>query len=41
LADGRLVDLWAMRMLTDRRLWIPDRLHLAPDGHRRVALLAA
>ncbi len=35
-----LADLWAMRMLTDRRLWSPDRLHLAPEGHRRVALLA-
>ena len=29
-----------MRILTDRRLWTPDRLHLTPDGHRRVALLA-
>ena len=35
-----LVDLWTMRILTDRRLWTPDRLHLTPDGHRRVALLA-
>ncbi len=33
-------DLWTMRILTDRRLWTPDRLHLTPDGHRRVALLA-
>lgn len=33
-------DLWMMRILTDRRLWTPDRLHLTPDGHRRVALLA-
>lgn len=39
--DCLLVDLWAMRVLTDRRLWAPDRLHLRPDGHRRVALLAA
>jgi len=36
----RLVDLWAMRILTDRREWCPDRLHLSPDGHRRVALRA-
>ncbi len=35
-----LADLWTMRVLTDRRLWTPDRLHLTPDGHRRVALLA-
>ena len=35
-----MADLWMMRMLTDRRLWAPDRLHLNPDGHRRVALLA-
>src|SRR5215471_17325274 len=35
-----LADLWSMRVLSDLRLWEPDRLHLAPDGHRRVALLA-
>jgi lysophospholipase L1-like esterase len=35
-----LADLWALRALTDRRLWSPDRLHMAPEGHRRVALLA-
>lgn len=35
-----LADLWPMRVLTDRRLWSDDRLHLSPDGHRRVALLA-
>jgi lysophospholipase L1-like esterase len=35
-----LADLWPMRVLTDRRLWCEDRLHLAPEGHRRVALLA-
>lgn len=38
--DCLLADLWPMRVLTDRRLWADDRLHLAPDGHRRVALLA-
>jgi lysophospholipase L1-like esterase len=32
------VDLWSMTVLADRREWCPDRLHLAPDGHRRVAL---
>jgi lysophospholipase L1-like esterase len=35
-----LVDLWSMRVLTDARMWSPDRLHLASDGHRRVALRA-
>src|ERR1022692_3728536 len=39
--DCLLADLWPMRILTDPRLWNPDRLHLAPDGHRRVALLAS
>jgi lysophospholipase L1-like esterase len=35
-----LVDLWSMRVLSDPREWCEDRLHLAPDGHRRVALRA-
>jgi lysophospholipase L1-like esterase len=35
-----LGDLWSMPILADRRLWAPDRLHLAPEGHRRVALRA-
>ena len=34
------VDLWSMRVLADAREWCPDRLHLAADGHRRVALRA-
>lgn len=34
------VDLWSMRVLADPREWCPDRLHLSPDGHRRVALRA-
>ena len=33
-----LVDLWSMRVLWDRRVWSADRLHLAAEGHRRVAL---
>jgi lysophospholipase L1-like esterase len=32
------VDLWSMSVLADSRLWCTDRLHLGPDGHRRVAL---
>ena len=38
--DCLLVDLWAMRVLADRRMWSADRLHLAPEGHRRAALRA-
>ncbi len=34
------VDLWSMRVLNDSREWCEDRLHLSPDGHRRVALRA-
>lgn len=36
-----LADLWSMRVLADRRMWSADRLHLSPEGHRRVGLLAA
>ena len=39
--DCRLVDLWSMRVLLDPRAWAPDRLHLSPEGHRRVALAIA
>lgn len=35
-----LVDLWSMRVLRDPREWCADRLHMSPDGHRRVALRA-
>lgn len=38
--DCHLVDLWSMRVLGDSREWSADRLHLSPDGHRRVALRA-
>jgi lysophospholipase L1-like esterase len=36
----RLVDLWSMRSMLDPRAWAEDRLHLSPEGHRRVALAA-
>ncbi|PWJ49038.1 Lysophospholipase L1 [Quadrisphaera granulorum] len=39
--DALVLDLWSMRALYDARLWAPDRIHLAPEGHARVALLAA
>lgn len=35
--DAVLVDLGAEPVLADRRLFHPDRLHLAPEGHARVA----
>jgi lysophospholipase L1-like esterase len=35
-----LVDLASLSALQDRRLWNEDRLHLAPEGHRRVAAAA-
>jgi lysophospholipase L1-like esterase len=38
--DCLLVDLWSMTTLADPRMWCADRLHLAPEGHRRVALRA-
>jgi lysophospholipase L1-like esterase len=34
------VDLWSMDVLADPRMWSSDRLHLAAEGHRRVALRA-
>ena len=34
---ARVVDLERVDVLTDRRLWHTDRLHLNSDGHRRVA----
>jgi lysophospholipase L1-like esterase len=33
-----VVDLWGMASLADPRSWGRDRLHLAAEGHRRVAL---
>ncbi|MDN3360110.1 SGNH/GDSL hydrolase family protein [Actinomadura sp. DC4] len=36
----RVVDLWSMRTLLDPRAWSADRIHLAQEGHRRVALAA-
>jgi lysophospholipase L1-like esterase len=35
--DALLVDLAAEPVLADRRLFHADRLHLAPEGHARVA----
>ncbi|MCG7203526.1 SGNH/GDSL hydrolase family protein [Streptomyces arenae] len=34
---ARVVDLYGAPSLADPRLWDVDRLHLTPEGHRRVA----
>jgi lysophospholipase L1-like esterase len=36
-----LVDQWSMRVLTDARAWDGDRLHMSPEGHRRLGLRVA
>ena len=36
-----LVDQWSMKVLTDPRAWDEDRLHMSPEGHRRLALRVA
>lgn len=44
IADRRecyLVDLWSMEPLRNAQAWSIDRLHLSPEGHRRVALLVS
>ncbi|TDQ52045.1 SGNH/GDSL hydrolase family protein [Actinorugispora endophytica] len=33
-----LVDQWSMPVLADARAWDADRLHMSPEGHRRLAL---
>ncbi|MGW9346621.1 Lysophospholipase L1 [Nocardiopsis flavescens] len=39
--DCLLVDQWSMQVLTDPRAWDADRLHMSPEGHRRLALRVA
>lgn len=36
-----VLDLWSLKSVQDPRAWDSDRLHLAPEGHARVALRAA
>lgn len=38
---ARMVDLWTMGPLHDRRAWSDDRLHFSPEAHRRIALKSA
>jgi lysophospholipase L1-like esterase len=35
--DAIVADMWALRELSDPRMWAPDRLHLSPVGHHTVA----
>ena len=38
LRRGALVaDMWALRELSDPRMWAPDRLHFSPIGHNTIA----
>jgi lysophospholipase L1-like esterase len=38
LRQGAIVaDMWALRELSDSRMWAPDRLHLSAMGHHTVA----
>jgi lysophospholipase L1-like esterase len=32
-----VLDPWGLRALFDLRMWADDRIHLTPEGHRRVA----
>ncbi|WP_019813107.1 SGNH/GDSL hydrolase family protein [Saccharomonospora saliphila] len=34
---ARLVDMWALRALRDRRVWSDDRIHLNTHGHTLIA----
>ncbi len=36
--DATIVDFWRMRVLRDWRHWDPDRMHLGPAGHQRIAI---
>jgi lysophospholipase L1-like esterase len=38
---ARVVDLWTMDVLHDRRAWSDDRLHFTPAAHHRIALRTA
>lgn len=35
--DAIMADMWALRELTDPRMWAPDRLHFSPIGHQTIA----
>ncbi|WP_372360761.1 SGNH/GDSL hydrolase family protein [Agilicoccus flavus] len=35
-----VIDQWGLDALKDWRMWSEDRIHMTPEGHRRVALAA-
>jgi lysophospholipase L1-like esterase len=37
--DALIADLWALRQLTDPRMWDPDRLHFSPLGQHTIAIM--
>ena len=37
--NGVIADLWALRQLSDPRMWDPDRLHFSPMGHHTIAAM--
>jgi len=37
--DAVIADLWALRQLTDPRMWDPDRLHFSPLGQHTIAIM--
>ncbi len=37
--DAVIADMWALRQLSDPRMWADDRLHFSPLGHSTVAMM--
>jgi lysophospholipase L1-like esterase len=37
--DAIVADMWALRELSDARMWAADRLHFSPFGHHTIALM--
>lgn len=35
--DAVIADMWALKVLSDPRMWAPDRLHFSPIGHNTIA----
>ena len=38
--DAIVADMWALRQLSDPRMWDVDRLHFSPLGHHTIAIMA-
>ncbi|WP_442860539.1 SGNH/GDSL hydrolase family protein [Arthrobacter sp. zg-Y820] len=37
--DVVIADMWALRELSNREMWAPDRLHFSPLGHHTIAMM--